>query len=197
MFETFRRRARPRALAGTFVAAIAAGLALTGAAIADRPSSPPTAVDTATLAATPAPPVPAPAVRGDVDCLTRVVYFEARGESQAGQAAVAQVVINRTRQGGFPKTVCGVVYQRARAACQFSFVCDRGRQPVREPAAWRQSRLIARRALGGYVMSAVGPATSFHVARSNHPASAGLVRVARLGGHDFYRRRATRTLLRG
>jgi len=52
----------------------------------------------------PPPPDPAPIVAamapeglGDVDCLAVAVYFEARGESAAGQAAVAQVVLNRLR----------------------------------------------------------------------------------------------------
>ena len=60
----------------------------------------------------------------ELDCLSQAVYYEARGESSEGQAAVAQVVLNRLRHPGFPKTVCGVVYQGAQdQACQFSFAC--------------------------------------------------------------------------
>ena len=47
-----------------------------------------------------------------VDCLARNVYYEARGESLAGQYAVAEVTMNRKASLGYPKTVCDVVYQR-------------------------------------------------------------------------------------
>src|ERR1700744_5655884 len=50
---------------------------------------------------------PLGAARG-ADCLTQAVYFEARGETPRGQAAVAQVVLNRVANPSFPKTVCGV-----------------------------------------------------------------------------------------
>ena len=44
-------------------------------------------------------------------CLANAIYFEARGESLRGQAAVAQVVLNRVRNPTYPNTICGVVYQ--------------------------------------------------------------------------------------
>ncbi|MET0274055.1 MAG: cell wall hydrolase, partial [Phenylobacterium sp.] len=47
----------------------------------------------------------------ELDCLTSAVYFEARGESPQGQAAVATVVLNRVKHPAFPKSVCGVVFQ--------------------------------------------------------------------------------------
>src|ERR1700677_1873993 len=73
------------------------------------------------LAAHPAHAAAAAPVR-DLDCMTAAVYYEARGESAAGQAAVAQVVLNRVRHPAFPKSVCAVVYQGAAThSCQFSF----------------------------------------------------------------------------
>ena len=36
----------------------------------------------------------------DLDALTRVVYGEARGESDEGKKAVAWVVINRSKKSG-------------------------------------------------------------------------------------------------
>src|ERR1700736_1072907 len=47
-------------------------------------------------------------------CLAEAIYFEARGESWGGQAAVAQVVLNRVSSGLYPATICGVVYQNRR-----------------------------------------------------------------------------------
>src|SRR3990167_5711100 len=47
----------------------------------------------------------------ELECLTQAVYFEARGETPAGQAAVAQVGLNRVRHRAFPNSVCSVGYQ--------------------------------------------------------------------------------------
>ena len=99
----------------------------------------------------------------DVDCLTAAIYYEARGEPDAGQAAVAQVVLNRVRNPAFPKSVCGVVYQGVGSrTCQFTFACDGSMNRRTESAAWDHARDVAQRALGGYVMPQVGHAVSYH-----------------------------------
>ena len=119
----------------------------------------------------------------DLDCLAAAVYYEARGESLDGQAAVAQVVLNRARQPSFPKSVCGVVFQGVEAhGCQFSFVCNGAMRAVREPGPWLRAKTVAARALGGYVMAAVGRATSFHAARLGGSERA----VTQVGGHVFF-----------
>jgi len=125
----------------------------------------------------------------DLACLTDAVYYEARGETAAGQAAVAQVVLNRVRHPAFPKSVCGVVFQRAEAGygCQFSFVCDGSMRRAREPGAWRRAEEIAARALDGAVMASIGNATHFHVAGLNPGWGPNLMRVAQVGLHVFYR----------
>ena len=125
---------------------------------------------------------------GSLDCLTAAVYYEARGESDRGQAAVAQVVLNRVRRAGFPKSVCGVVFQGAAAhECQFSFACDGSMRQGREPAAWRRAHTVAQRALDGIVMEEVGDSTNFHVARLGQIWGSGLVKVAQVGAHVFYK----------
>ncbi len=125
---------------------------------------------------------------GELNCLTDAVYYEARGESDRGQAAVAQVVLNRLRRPGFPKSVCGVVFQGvADHECQFSFACDGAMTQDREAAAWRRARAVAQRALDGTVMQDVGDATNFHVARLGQIWGSGLVKVAQVGAHVFYR----------
>ena len=85
----------------------------------------------------------------ELDCLTTAIYFEARGEPDIGQAAVAQVVLNRVKSERYPKSVCGVVYQnsRARNRCQFSFACDGKSDVPREAAAWRKARETATKSL--------------------------------------------------
>lgn len=124
----------------------------------------------------------------ELDCLTDAVYYEARGESSDGQAAVAQVVMNRVRKPGYPKSVCGVVYQGAQShVCQFSFACDGAIYKAREAGAWRRAQTVAARALGGFVMAQVGDATHFHVARLGAIWGGDLIRVAQVGAHVFYR----------
>lgn len=120
-----------------------------------------------------------------LECLAQAVYYEARGEAPDGQAAVAQVVLNRARLDPYPSTVCGVVYQGSGSgACQFSFVCNGAMRGRRDLAAWDRARSVAARALGGYVMTAVGAATGFSAvgvrARGRSP---GRVRI---GGQVFY-----------
>ncbi len=124
----------------------------------------------------------------DLDCLTDAVYYEARGETAAGQAAVAQVVLNRVRHPAFPKTVCGVVFQGvAGEGCQFSFACDGSMRKPREVAAWRRAEQISARALAGFVMPSVGNATHFHVIGLDPGWGPRLLRVAQIGLHVFYR----------
>lgn len=138
---------------------------------------------------TPLPVADPIAVAHDIDCLTAAVYYEARGEPGEGQAAVAQVVLNRVRDAHFPKTVCGVVYQGlASHACQFSFACDGATERRREPAAWERARSVASQALGGHVVAAVGGATHYHVADLGEIWGAQMVRIAQIGQHVFYRR---------
>jgi len=125
----------------------------------------------------------------DLDCLSDAVYYEARGETPAGQAAVAQVVLNRVRHPAFPKSVCAVVFQGAQggSGCQFSFACDGSMGRPREPAAWRHAREVAAHALSGFVMPSVGNATHFHVAGIDPGWGPRLLRVAQIGLHVFYR----------
>lgn len=125
----------------------------------------------------------------ELECLTQAVYFEARGEGQAGQAAVAQVVLNRVRNPAYPKTVCGVVFQGAARGegCQFSFACDGSMRRSREFAAWTRSEQVASRALSGGVMAAVGNATHFHTISVAPAWGPNLLRVAQVGLHVFYR----------
>lgn len=125
----------------------------------------------------------------DLECLTQAVYYEARGETPAGQAAVAQVVLNRVRHPAFPKSICGVVYQRAYGGgtCQFSFACDGSMRKGREPGAWARAARVATRALSGGVMAEVGNATHFHTIYVSPSWGPRLIRIGQVGLHVFYR----------
>jgi hypothetical protein len=124
-----------------------------------------------------------------LDCLTQAVYYEAAREGEKGQAAVAQVVLNRMRHPAYPKSVCGVVYQgSARSTgCQFTFTCDGSLRWAPEPGLWRQARRVAERALAGYVDKQVGSATHYHAQYVAPYWAPTLVKMTQVGQHIFYR----------
>ncbi|MFZ1962852.1 MAG: cell wall hydrolase [Roseiarcus sp.] len=122
-------------------------------------------------------------------CLSEAIYFEARGEPEQGQAAVAQVVLNRVRSGIFPTNVCAVVYQDRNHpfACQFSFACDGSSLRIEEPGAWATATRIAEQVVSGANYNPkVAEALNYH-ANYVYPEWAGdLRRVDRIGTHIFY-----------
>lgn len=126
--------------------------------------------------------------RADLECLTDAVYYEARGEGARGQAAVAQVVMNRVKHPAFPKSVCAVVFQGVgRSSCQFSFACDGSMKRQRERLAWNRARDIAARALSGALRAEIGSATHFHTTAVSPAWAPQMLRVASVGTHVFYR----------
>ncbi len=60
----------------------------------------------------------------DYNALLKIVEAEAGGEDENGKLLVANVVLNRVKNGIFPGTVMQVVYQREFGVCQFSPVSD-------------------------------------------------------------------------
>ena len=131
-------------------------------------------------------------------CLDEAIYFEARGESEAGQAAVAQVVLNRVESGHYPASICGVVYQNRRRhnACQFSFGCHGKTLRVAEPVSWNAAVRIAREVLlGGDYSTEVGGSTHY-LADYAHPRWARtLQRMDVIGHHIFYQAPPAATLV--
>ena len=210
-----RRAARRWAMTGlalTGAAAIpvpvlqaAPAQASTAMAVAAEPAAPPT--EPAPMAtALPTAPIlavirsgfegrtPLDQMRAE-DCLAQAIYYEAGSESEAGQRAVAQVVLNRVRHPAWPDSVCGVVYQgplRAGGGCQFTFTCDGALlvQPV--GAAWARARRLAAEALAGFVYRPVGLSTHYHTAAVFPSWAPTLLRTAAIGAHRFYRLRGPR-----
>jgi hypothetical protein len=122
-------------------------------------------------------------------CLTQAVYFEAALEPDAGQAAVAQVVLNRVRDPNYAKTVCGVVFEGAErvTGCQFSFTCDGSLSQAPVAWAWERARKAAERALNGAVSQEVGTATHYHADYVDPWWAPSVARVNKIGTHIFYR----------
>jgi len=125
-------------------------------------------------------------------CLAEAVYFEARGESLKGQAAVAQVVLNRVRNPAYPATVCGVVYQNVkwRNRCQFSFACDGKQHRVNEIRQWHTAQDIAKAVSNGQIWQVdVGSSTHYHAVYVKPRWARTMVKTQKIGLHIFYRTR--------
>ena len=125
-------------------------------------------------------------VMREVECLAKNIYFEAGSEPRAGKIAVAEVTMNRVKSKKFPRSVCGVVYQKTRGTCQFSWVCE-GKKTIRSRTAWTESLQIAENILiSKKKYGIIGSAMYFH-ADYVEPAWAEEKRlIAKIGAHIFY-----------
>jgi spore germination cell wall hydrolase CwlJ-like protein len=123
-------------------------------------------------------------------CLSEAVYFEARSEPEEGQAAVAQVILNRVKSGLYPSTICGVVYQNRHRhlACQFTFACEGKALRVSDNDSWERARRVAREVLEGRTYLAdVGGATHYHADYVRPSWSRRLKKMDVIGRHIFYK----------
>jgi Cell Wall Hydrolase len=123
------------------------------------------------------------------NCLARAVYFEARSESELGQLAVAKVILNRTKDANYPKTICGVVYQGSdrRNSCQFSFACDGLPDDIKNKEAWDRSKRVAHKAMAGdQSIKAIAAATNYHADYVQPKWARSMKRLIKIGRHVFY-----------
>lgn len=158
--------------------------------VADESSAfvPPIGDDDHAWAAT---PLPAEAFgSAEQTCLATGIYFEARGESERGQAAVAQVILNRVRNPTYPDTICGVVYQNRhwRNRCQFSFACDGRPDRITNKRAYERAERIAMAVTTGQTwLPDVGSATHYHATYVRPRWARTMEKVEKIGLHVFYR----------
>lgn len=126
---------------------------------------------------------------GDRQCLALAIAYEAGHESDAGQDAVGQVILNRLHHPAWPKTVCGVVFQGSdrSSGCQFSFTCDGALRRRLSPAVLARAAAAADRTLAGKSASTVGTATHYHAYYVTPRWAARLQSAGRIGAHLFYR----------
>ena len=207
-----------RMLVAALAVVLCAGSAAVGAATVNRPHTDKVAAVTAapvprpavvkTTAAPVAAPVTAQPVRSvaasdpamlqllaEHRCLSEVMYYEARGEGQDGQMAVAEVVFHRLRHGRYGHSICAVVYEGAgNSGCQFSFTCNGELAQHKSASAWRSAEVLAARILTGQtaLRDTTGDATHFHAASisPDWAVDNGMERTAQIGNHIFYRQRS-------
>ena len=130
---------------------------------------------------------PEPTGDAQWECLSKAIYFEARGETLRGQFAVAEVILNRVASPDYPSTICGVVEQRGGGGCQFSYVCDGRADRMRDSeAVWRAER-IARAMMDGAPRALTMGATHFHTRHVRPGWAKRFPQTAAIGAHLFYR----------
>ena len=103
------------------------------------------------------------AVGMQLTCLAVGIYHEARGEGNAGMAAVANVVINRVHDPRWPDTPCEVLSEGPtlkwdvnaplRNKCQFSFYCDGKSDVPKNQKSFAQAVRIAEEQWYSYGLS--------------------------------------------
>lgn len=129
--------------------------------------------------------------RKELECYTRVIWYEARGEDKHGKILVANVVRNRTEFGKpFANTVCNVVYQRN----QFAWTRE-----AKKNAQWKHVAKINYATEQQQVLDTINVAISFvlfnqpSVTKATHFCTASekcnfknVKGLGRYGGHKFY-----------
>jgi spore germination cell wall hydrolase CwlJ-like protein len=128
-----------------------------------------------------------------LDCLAINIYREAGHEPFEGKVAVAQVTMNRVKDGRFGKDVCGVVYQKnvvmERVVCQFSWACDsvHMNRPINK-AAYNESYEVAKKVLlEGFSLSILKDALYYHATYVNPRWP--LDKIGQIGQHIFYKQK--------
>ncbi|WP_296247540.1 cell wall hydrolase [Pseudomonas sp. UBA4194] len=135
-----------------------------------------------------------PAGKESVDdaltCLSRTIYWEAKGGAAADMEAVAEVVLNRVGHNGFPDTICGVVKQGSEhKSCQFSWWCDGRADQVQEEDRYVVSKEIARRALNQQLKDRTQGALYFHDRDVSPSWVKTLIKTGETAEFKFYRPR--------
>ena len=120
-------------------------------------------------------------------CLATTVYREARGESYAGQVAVAIVVRNRVLSDKFPDTPCEVMLQSR----QFAFVSrDLHLRDPKDREAWETALRVSQDVLAMPIHayeSPLGGALYFHSGKRPAWDFNKLEKVVVIGNHTFYK----------
>lgn len=125
-------------------------------------------------------------------CLALNIYYESRGETLAGQHAVAQVTMNRA--GRDPEKLCAVVFQPRQFSWTNELTAVKGaeRQRLakgyvpRDIKAWNMARSIAYHTAKGSVLDFTHGATFYHANYVKPKWRKEYRLVAVIGNHRFY-----------
>ena len=131
-----------------------------------------------------------------VECLSEALYFEGRSESEKGQRAIAEVILNRVLNKSFPSTICTVVRQAKfypsggidLHSCQFSYYCDGKPEDYKEGKAFVSTYTLSYSIMEFGSTNLPQGATHYHSTTSNPHWTASLVLTTQIGDHLFYKK---------
>jgi len=122
--------------------------------------------------------------KNDIECLTKNIYYEARGENYTGKMAVAHVTINRLKTGHWGNSICKVVYAKK----QFSWTLAK-KLPRPDSEIWAESEAVARKVLAGHRVRGLAKSLYYHAIYIKDPNWADTKHEAgQIGNHVFYDR---------
>lgn len=124
----------------------------------------------------------------ELECMERVIFFEANRSSREGMIAVGTVVMNRVASPEFPNTVCGVVTQKNQFA---QGVMTRPMNSSALPDVQEAARAV----LNGERSRGVQDAKFFHTAGHSFPYD-NMHYVMVAGGNAFYDKRPSHLVTR-
>lgn len=116
--------------------------------------------------------------KAQLECLSKAAYFESKGESDAGMLAVIHTTLNRVKDYRFPKTVCGVVYQKS----QYSWT--KHNPKIKEKEQYERAKRLAQEVVDGKHIDNTRNALYFN---SLHQRPKGTMCTIRIGNHSFYK----------
>lgn len=121
-----------------------------------------------------------------LNCLAQNIFYEARAESAEGKILVAQITLNRTESGKFPKDICRTIYQKA----QFSWTMDKPKalNHLKDKRGYNESMEVAKRVLlEGYRLHSLDDALYYHASYVNPTWNKRMIKVAQIGNHIAYK----------
>ena len=122
--------------------------------------------------------------KNDIECLTKNIYYEARGEDHRGRVAVAHVTLNRVKAGYWGDSICKVVYAKK----QFSWTLAK-KLPRPDSKLWAESEAVARKVLAGHRIRGLTKSLYYHATYIKDPKWADPKHeVGQIGNHVFYNR---------
>lgn len=123
----------------------------------------------------------------EIECMAQVIYFEARGEGTTGMIGVGYTVLNRMGSPKFKSTTaCGIVYEKNRRGCQFSWTCDGKPDRIRSPQLYERARDIAVSVMTREAKNPVGDSIFFRHRNVNSRYASSQRLVATIGQHRFF-----------
>lgn len=122
------------------------------------------------------------------DYMARTIYGEARGEGGQGMQAVANVIMNRVKRGGwYGASIKDVVLKPYQFSCWNATDVNRQKILNATAAQLASARSIAEKVINGTLPDITGGATHYHARGIDPYWAKSMTKTATIGNHVFYK----------